>query len=91
MEKTRRKIRTVAYIHVGERLVCVDTLSDEQRAFLAATLNYRLFCELYRGKAEFEIPSLTPKEEIFADIKNKDQIILYSAETTNDPTDRYKA
>lgn len=48
-----QKIRTVSYVHVGDRLVNTDELSPEQRAELATWLKCTYLNELYRGKAEF--------------------------------------
>ncbi len=67
MARQEQKIRTKAYIHVGDHLVDVDTLNPVQRDYVAQRLNYILYSEIFRGKATFEEPELPPRDEVFAD------------------------
>ena len=47
------KIKTRAWVHVGDQLVDVDTLSPEQRQELATQLCLGILNTVYAGKAEF--------------------------------------
>lgn len=64
MARKHEKIRVVAYVHVGDQLVDVDTLNDEQRNYLGASLQVAMLNGAYRGKVKFwsELP---PVEQVF--------------------------
>lgn len=47
------EIRTRAFVHVGDRLAEVETLTPAQRRTLAAALKARYLDELFRGRAAF--------------------------------------
>lgn len=49
----QQKIRTRAFVHIGDELVAVDTLNDEQRARLATQLKTTYLNTLYSGEAVF--------------------------------------
>ena len=53
MKKERPPIRVEAFCYVGETLVNVDDLSQEQKVKLATELKRRYLNELFRGRAEF--------------------------------------
>lgn len=53
MAKTRVPINVEAYVTVGGREVCVDTLTPDQKAELSEWLRMTWLGELYRGKAVF--------------------------------------
>ncbi len=57
-KREERKIRVVAYVHVGEELVDVDTLSREQRVRLGTKIKCGWFNEIMRGKAEAFVPGI---------------------------------
>lgn len=50
-----KKINTQSFVHIGDRLVNTDDLSDEQKDELAAHLKVTYLNELFRGIAEFQI------------------------------------
>ena len=64
MAKKAQKIRTIAYIHVGDQLVDVDTLNPQQRDYLGASLSVAMLNGAYRGKAQFWA-DLPPVEHVF--------------------------
>ncbi len=64
MAREPQKIQTMAYIHVGDQLVDVDTLNETQRDYLGATLQVAMLNGAYRGKAEFWV-DLPPVEQVF--------------------------
>jgi len=53
--KKEQKITVRAWVHVGDQLVDVDTLSPEIRQKLATELNVRLMNALYAGRAVFTV------------------------------------
>ena len=53
MTKKEIKIRTVSYVHVGDRLVSTDELTKEQKAKLGTELKVGYLNGLFRGQAEF--------------------------------------
>ena len=53
MGRTPQKIRTKAYVHIGDELVDVDTLNGEQRVKLATELKKTYLNTLFAGKAVF--------------------------------------
>lgn len=71
MARKPQKIQTVAYVHVGNQLVDVDTLNHEQRDYLGASLQVATLNAAYRGKAEFWV-DLPPVEQVFPH-SNRDQ------------------
>ena len=48
------EIKCISYVHMGERLVRFDELTERQRAAASQELLVRYMNELYRGKAVFE-------------------------------------
>lgn len=50
---TLAEIKTVSYVHVGDRLVCTDELTQEQRVRLATKLKVEWMNAMFRGQAEF--------------------------------------
>ena len=50
---TMAEIKTVSYVHVGDRLVCTDELTQEQRVRLATKLKVEWMNAMFRGQAEF--------------------------------------
>jgi hypothetical protein len=52
MAKGQQKIRVVAMVRVGEKLVDVDTLSEAQRVKLANAIRCTLFNAVHVGVAE---------------------------------------
>ena len=53
--KKNQKIKVRARVHVGEKLVDVDTLSPDDRRRLANALQLEYFNALYAGKAVFKL------------------------------------
>lgn len=51
--KDRPKIRVEAFCYVGDKLVNVDELNQEQKVRLATELKRRYLNELFRGRVEF--------------------------------------
>ena len=64
MAKEQKKIRVKAYIHVRDQLVDVDTLNEEQKDYLGASLQVAMLNGAYRGKAKFWA-DLPPVEQVF--------------------------
>lgn len=62
--RKQEKIRVVAYVHVGDQLVDVDTLNAAQRDYLGASLQVAMLNAAYRGKAKFWA-DLPPAEQVF--------------------------
>jgi len=52
--KKIEKIRTVSYIHVGDKLVCTDDLTPEQKTYVATVLKTKYLNALFAGRAVFE-------------------------------------
>ena len=50
---TMAEIKTVSYVHVGDRLVCTDELTQEQKVRLATKLKVEWMNAMFRGQAEF--------------------------------------
>lgn len=48
-----REIKTVSYVHIGDKLVRMDDLDEEQRRKIATRLKITYLNALFRGKAEF--------------------------------------
>lgn len=72
MARQTQKIRTVSYIHVGDRLVNTDDLNDEQKKYVATILKQRYLNALFRGKAEFGLPADMPAaEDVFPELKKE--------------------
>ncbi len=51
--KKPQKIRTVAYVHMGDRLVNVDDLNQEQHDRLGRELTVTMLNAAFKGKATF--------------------------------------
>ena len=49
----QQKIRTVSYVHIGDKLVNTDELDDDQRRRLATWLKTTYLNTLVQGKAVF--------------------------------------
>lgn len=64
MARKQQKIRAVSYVHVGDRLVCTDDLTQEQKNYVGAMLQVEMLNAAYRGKAEFTA-NLPPLEQVF--------------------------
>ena len=47
------QIKCESYVHVGDRLVRFEDLTDEQREYASQVLLSRYMNELYRGQAVF--------------------------------------
>ena len=47
------EIRTVSYVHVGDKLVCTDDLTQDQKCRLATELKVEWMNALFHGQAEF--------------------------------------
>lgn len=72
LARQTQKIRTVSYIHVGDRLVNTDDLNDEQKKYVATILKQRYLNALFRGKAEFGLPADMPAaEDVFPELKKE--------------------
>ena len=57
IEQRKEKIRTVSYVHVGDKLVNTKDLTEEQRVKVATWLKVTYLNALFRGKAEFYVTS----------------------------------
>ena len=53
--RKEQKITVRAWVHVGDQLVNVDTLSPEMKQRLATELNLSLMNVLYAGRAVFTV------------------------------------
>ena len=51
MAKKRQEIRTVYYVHMGDKLVYTDDLTPEQKQRLGTWLKKTWLNELFRGQA----------------------------------------
>ena len=49
----KREIKTVSFVHIGDKLVNTDDLNDEQRRRLATWLKTTYLNALFQGKAKF--------------------------------------
>lgn len=47
------EIKAVSYVHVGDKLVCTDDLTQEQKRRLATELKLKWMNALFAGQAEF--------------------------------------
>lgn len=47
------EIRTVSYVHVGDKLVCTDDLDQEMKKRLGTWIHTTYLNELFRGQARF--------------------------------------
>lgn len=65
------KIKTRAWVHVGDELVDVDTLPYEKRSELATKLTLTWFNTLYEGKAEFCVAAGPPRPPITKETDNE--------------------
>jgi len=61
--RKEQKITVRAWVHVGDQLVDVDTLSPEMRQKLATELNLNLMNALYAGRAVFTVAEKPDKGE----------------------------
>lgn len=50
----QQKIKTVSYVHVGDKLVNTKDLSDEQKVRLATWLKTTYLNHLFQGQAVFK-------------------------------------
>lgn len=64
MAKKREPIKVTAYIHVGDQLVDVDTLTPNQRDYVGARLRMEFLNSIHRGQAVFTT-NLPPRESVF--------------------------
>ncbi len=70
MARQVRKIQTISYIHVGDRLVSTDDLSEQQKQYVATILKQGYLNALFRGKAVFNIPDDMPAaEDVFPELR----------------------
>lgn len=53
----KAKIKAVSYVHVGDRLVNTDELTEEQRRKLAVWLKTTYLNTLFEGRAVFYDPN----------------------------------
>lgn len=49
----KQEIKTVSFVHMGEKLVCTDKLNDTQRCRLAVWLKTTYLNTLFQGRAVF--------------------------------------
>lgn len=47
------EIKTVSYVHVGDKLVCTDDLTQDQKSRLATKLKIEWMNAMFCGQAEF--------------------------------------
>ncbi|MBD5154318.1 MAG: hypothetical protein HDT15_04385 [Oscillibacter sp.] len=52
--RKQQEIKTVSYVHVGDKLVCTDDLTPEQKVRLGTWLKTTYLNNLYRGQAVFK-------------------------------------
>ena len=70
MARQNKKINVVSYIHVGDKLVNMDDLNEQQKQYVATLLNQRYMNALFRGKAVFGLPDDMPAaEDVFPELK----------------------
>ena len=55
------EIKTVSYVHVGDRLVNTEDLDQEQKRKLANWLKVTYLNTLYQGKAVFRVEEETDR------------------------------
>ena len=48
-----KKIKTVAFVHIGDKLVNIDDLNTEQKTQVATWLKTTYLNSLFQGKAKF--------------------------------------
>ena len=53
MSARTTEIKTVSYVHVGDKLVCTDDLDAERKTQLGNWLKTTYLNELFRGQAIF--------------------------------------
>ena len=53
MQVTEKKIKTVSFVHIGDKLVSTDELNAEQKAQVATWLKTTYLNDLFQGKARF--------------------------------------
>lgn len=51
-----QEIKTVSYVHVGDKLVNTDDLDDEKRTRLGTWIRYSMNSSLFLGEAVFYYP-----------------------------------
>lgn len=49
----KQEIKTVSFVHIGDKLVNTDDLNDEQRRRLATWLKTTYLNSLFQGRATF--------------------------------------
>lgn len=65
MARKQEPIRTRAFVHVGDELVDIDTLSAEQRSYIGAMLRVTMLNAGYEGKAVFQAEGLPERDAVF--------------------------
>lgn len=68
MTKHVQKIQTASYIHIGDKLVNVDVLNEQQKIVVGTHLSYMLLNELLVGRVTFELPPLPPIDQLFEEL-----------------------
>ena len=64
----KQKIRTVSYVHIGDRLVCTDDLNPLQKDYIGTVLKTTYLNELFAGRAVFEpVEQLPSRENVFSE------------------------
>lgn len=53
MSARTTEIKTVSYVHVGDKLVCTDDLDAERKKQLGTWIKTTYLNELFRGQARF--------------------------------------
>lgn len=53
MQVAGKKIKTVSFVHVGDKLVSTDELTAEQRTQVATWIKTTYLNNLFQGKAKF--------------------------------------
>ena len=55
----------MSYIHVGDRLVCTDDLTPEQKSYVGAVLKAEYLNAMFSGRAVFSPEGLPDAETVF--------------------------
>lgn len=63
MARRQTEIKTVSYVHVGDRLVNTADLTGEQRRELATWIKVTYLNTLYQGKAVFRVREDEPEQQ----------------------------
>ena len=74
MARRQEPIRTEAFVHIGDQLVNLDTLSREQRSYIGAKLRTAMLNAAWEGKAVFRaegLPEQLPGREEITEGKGK--------------------